>query len=542
MGYLKRTVSLSAIVLTLALTACSGQSKTSSTASNGQTSGSKTMYLGMVNPPINFSTINSSDIASGFIEKFMFDSFLEMTGPQEFVPKLADSFETTDNQTFIIKLNKNAKWSDGKPVTAEDAAFTFNLIANPKVETTVGNYISVFEGLDETGKLKEGQTQIPSVKVIDEQTVEFKTKTPVDPNMIKEQLGSKLMILPKHVLEKIAPSELSKDPFFTKPTVTNGAYKFVQYKKDQYVEFVSNPDYYLGKPKTNSLFVKIMPAPNLVAQLQTGELHMNVAAGIGKIPAQDYETVEKFQNVKTKVEPTIGFQTMMFNTTNITDAKVRQALVYALDREKFVDKLLKGKGEVIDGPYTSVSPYLDKDLEKFTYDPKKAKQLLKEAGWDFNRTLQLVVPIGNKVREQSADIITQNLKDVGVKVKVTTYDFPTIMQKGKGGEFDLLLMGFTFNLDPEISTLYSKAGSYNFMRYDNQTSDELLVKAKSEADPEKRKEIYDELQAIWEKDVPIISLYSDYDFAAISKQVQYGEPKIFGFHNKLQDWSLVGAE
>lgn len=541
MGYLKRTVSLTAIVLTLALSACSGKSSTtSSNASSG--SANKTMYLGMVNPPINFSTISSPDIASSFIEKFMFDSFLEMTGPQEFVPKLADSIETTDNQTFTIKLNQKAKWSDGKPVTAEDAAYTFNLIANPKVETTVGNYISVFEGLDDTGKLKEGQAEIPSVKIIDEHTVEFKTKSPVDPNMIKEQLGSKLMILPKHVLEKVAPGDLAKDPFFMKPTVTNGPYKFVQYKKDQYVEFKSNPDYYLGKPKTNSLFVKIMPAPNLVAQLQTGELHMNVAAGIGKIPAQDYETVEKFNNVKTKVEPTIGFQTMMFNTTKITDAKVRQALVYALDREKFVDKLLKGKGEIVDGPYTSVSPYLNKDLEKFTYNPEKAKQLLKDAGWDFNRTLQLVVPIGNKVREQSADIITQNLKDVGVKVKVTTYDFPTIMQKGKAGEFDLLLMGFTFNLDPEISTLYSKAGSYNFMRYNNQKSDELLLKGQSEANPEKRKEIYNELQAIWEKDVPIISLYSDYDFAAISKQVKFGEPKIFGFHNKLQDWSLIGAE
>ncbi|PLS02465.1 ABC transporter substrate-binding protein [Neobacillus cucumis] len=541
MDYLKRTVSLSAIVLTLALTACSGKSSTtSSTASSG--TANKTMYLGMVNPPINFSTISSPDIASSFIEKFMFDSFLEMTGPQQFVPKLADSIETTDNQTFTIKLNQNAKWSDGKPVTAEDAAFTFNLIANPKVETTVGNYFSVFEGLDDTGKLKEGQTEIPSVKMIDEHTVEFKTKSPVDPNMIKEQLGSKLMILPKHVLEKVAPADLAKDPFFMKPTVTNGPYKFVQYKKDQYVEFKSNPNYYLGKPKTNNLFVKIMPAPNLVAQLQTGELHMNVAAGIGKIPAQDYETVEKFNNVKTKVEPTIGFQTMMFNTTKITDAKVRQALVYAIDREKFVDKLLKGKGEIVDGPYTSVSPYLNKDLEKFTYNPEKAKQLLKEAGWDFNRSLQLVVPIGNKVREQSADIITQNLTDVGVKVKVTTYDFPTIMQKGKAGEFDLLLMGFTFNLDPEISTLYSKAGSYNFMRYDNPKSDELLLKGQSEASPEKRKEIYNELQAIWEKDVPIISLYSDYDFAAISKQVKFGGPKIFGFHNKLQDWSLVGAE
>jgi peptide/nickel transport system substrate-binding protein len=83
----------------------------------------------------------------------------------------------------------------------------------------------------------------------------------------------------------------------------------------------------------------------------------------------------------------------------------------------------------------------------------------------------------------------------------------------------MLLMGFTFTLDPEISTLYSKSGSYNFMKYNNPKSDELLLKGQSEADPEKRKEIYHELQAIWEKDVPIISLYSDYDFVAISKQV-----------------------
>jgi peptide/nickel transport system substrate-binding protein len=542
MNILKRSVSLLVIVLLLVLTACSGTSNTSSNTSNEKTSGNKTMHLGMVNPPINFSTINTPDIASGFIEKFMFDTFLEMTGPQTFVPKLAESFETTDNQTFTIKLNQNAKWSDGKPVTSEDAAFTFNLIANPKVETTVGGYISVLEGLDVTGKLQEGQAEIPSVTIVDEHTLQFKTKSPVDPNMIMEQLGSKLMILPKHVLEKIEPADLAKDPFFLKPTVTNGPYKFVEYKKNQYVQFESNPDYYLGKPKTESLFVKIMPASNLVAQLQTGELHMNAAGGIGKIPAQDYKTVENFQNVKTEVEPTYGFQTMMFNTEKITDAKVREAMVYALDRGSIVSNLLKGYGEVIDGPYTSVSPYLDKSLEKFSYDPEKAKELLKEAGWDFNRAIQLVVPTGNKVREQSADIITQNLKDVGLKVEVTTYDFPTIMQKGKAGEFDLLLMGFTFTLDPDITTLYGKNGTYNFMRYDNQQSEELLLKGKSEADPENRKAIYTELQKIWNQDVPIISLYSDNDFAAISKQVGIGGPKVFGFFNDLQEWSLVGAQ
>lgn len=136
------------------LTGCSKDSgeKASTSGEKG-----KTMFLGMVNPPILFNPINSSDVASQFTEKFMFDSFLEMTGPQEFAPKLAESFETTDNQTYTITLNKEAKWSDGKPVTADDVAFTFNLVANPVVETVVGGYISMFEGLDTNGKLEGEQ-------------------------------------------------------------------------------------------------------------------------------------------------------------------------------------------------------------------------------------------------------------------------------------------------------------------------------------------------------------------------------------------------
>lgn len=546
MKRVKQAISVVAVSSVLLLAACGGGSNPASSGGSGAgksgaSSSGKTMFLGMVNPPILFNPINSADVASQFTEKFMFDSFLEMESPLKFVPKLADSFETTDNQTFTIKINKNAKWSDGKPVTAEDAAFTFQLITNPKVETTVGTYLSMFDGVENTGKVKEGQT-LTSVKVIDEKTLEFKTKAPVDPNMIKEQLGTKMMILPKHVLEKTDPAALSQDPFMQKPTVTNGPFKFVQYKKDQYVEFEKNPDYYLGAPELEKMFIKVMPAPNLVAQLQTGEVHMNVGAGIGKIPPQDFDTVKKFENVKTKDEPTIGFQTMMFNTTKIQDPKVRQAIAYALDRQQIVDKLLKGYGEVVDGPYTSVSPYLDKSLERYSYNTEKAKQMLKEAGWDFNRELTFVVPIGNKVREQSADILTQNLQAAGLKVKVTTYDFPTVMQKAKAGDYELLLMGLTFTLDPELSSLYSSTGTFNFMKYNNAKVDELLLKGKSEPNSDKRKENYAELQKIWNQDVPLISLYSDNDFNAISKQVTNGEPKVFGFHNHLEKWSIGGAQ
>lgn len=531
--------------LSLSLIAgCAGNSQPASqqgTSPNSTTS-AKTMMLGMVNPPVLFNPINSPDVASSFVEGFFFDSLLDMTAPLQFSPELAESFDSKDNQHFTIKLNSKAKWTDGKPITAKDVVFTINLVANPKVETSVGAYIAPLAGLNDKGKLPDGQTSLDSVKQIDDYTVELTTKQPVDPNMIKEQLGSKLMIMPEHVLKDIPPDKLSQHPFSQKPNVTSGAFQFVQYVKDQYVEVKANPGYYKGAPKLGKVFIKLMPAPNLVAQLQTGEIHMNVGMGIGKIATQDYETVEKMNNVRYKVEPNIGFQTMEINNKTLSDPKVRQAIQYALDRQLIVKQLLKGQGEVIEGPYTSISPYLNKNVKATPHDTDKAKQLLKEAGWDFNRTISLVVPTGNLVREQSANIIQQNLEAAGLKVKVTKYDFPTIMQKGRAGDFDLLLIGFTFTLDPDVSSLYGTGGAFNFMKYSNPDMDQLLAQGKAEADLKKRHEIYDQVQALIQKDVPVITLYSDYDMAVVSKKVAVGESKYFGMLYNLNQWDLTGAE
>lgn len=519
------------LAVLLLLVACSNNT----TNGTANTSEEKNLFIGMVNPPIAFNTINSSDVASQYIEGFMFDSLLDMPESLNFTPKLAESFDTTDNQTYTIKINAKANWSDGTPVTAEDAAFTLNLIANPNVETHVGNFLTPLEGL-ENGKLPEGVAEIPSVKVIDEKTLEFKTTNPVDPNMIKEQLGVKLMILPKHILQDVDPKELSKDPFMQNPTVTNGPFKFVQYKKDQYVEFEKNPDYYLGTPKLDKIYVKIMPASNLVAQLQTGEIQMNNS--LGKIAVQDYETVKKIENIKTELQQTIGFQMLVFNMETIKDAKLRQAMAYAINRESIVDNLLKGTGEIIDGPYTSLNPYLNNDLTKYTYDPEKAKQLLAESGWDVNQTLDFVVPLGNKVREQSANIIVQNLEDIGIKVKTATYDFPSSLQMAKEGDYDLYLLGNALTVDPDVSTMYASNGSFNFMNYNNPKVDQLLADGKAEPIAEKRKVIYDELQEIWEADLPVLTLYSDYNFAAVSDSLTYGGVNILDASVDYHLWDV----
>jgi peptide/nickel transport system substrate-binding protein len=546
----QKVFSVVAILSLLLLAACNGGASSPATNENpssttdqpaSNTDGDPgTMFIGLVNPPTGFNPINSGDVAAMFIQKFFQDTLLEMDGPLNFVPRLAESFESTDGQHYTVKINKDAKWSDGTPVTSHDLAFTINTIANPKAETTQGANISMLAGLDASGKLPEGQTELSSVKIVDDKTLELTTGVPVDPNYMKEVFALNVLTLPKHILGDVPIEELAKHPYMQNPTVTSGAFKFVKYEKDQYVELEANKDYYQGAPELEKLFIKIMPAPNLVAQLQTGELDFNISKGIGKIAVQDYDTVSGFEHIETSIEPTIGFQTMMFNNAKL-NADVRKALSMAVDRQLLVDKLLKGYGEYIDGPYSSVSPFLDKSVGEIEFNPEKAKQMLEEAGFDFNTPLELVVPIGNKVREQSAPIIAQSLAQIGVKTEITNYDFPTIMQKGKAGDFDLLLIGFTLTLDPDVSGVYGSGQTYNFMGYNNPKMDELLLKGKQEADVSVRKGIYSEIQKIIIDDVPVLTLYSDHDFAGVNKRVEFGKPKTFGTHHNLQKWAVSGA-
>src|SRR5206468_1015221 len=138
------------------------------------------------------------------------------------------------------------------------------------------------------------------------------------------------------------------------------------------------------------------------------------------------------------------------------------AIAYAINRELLVNNLLKGEGEIADTSFISDNPYLNKNIKPYDYNPKLAQQLLQEAGWDFNKTLTLVVPTGNKAREQSADIIVENLKAVGVKAQINKFDVATLMQKGAKGDFDLLMSGFQLSPDPDLAWLLKTGAVWNY--------------------------------------------------------------------------------
>jgi len=247
--------------------------------------------------------------------------------------------------------------------------------------------------------------------------------------------------------------------------------------------------------------------------------------------------------VSTKVNPTIGFQTIQFNVKTFADPRMRQGLAHAINRQQILDQLLLGNGEIVDGPYTSQSPYLDKDLKNLTYDPVLAKKLLTEAGWDFSRKINFVVPTGNKIRERSADILLQNFKAIGLNVVQTNYDFPTTLAKARKKDHDLVLMGLNFNIDPDVSNMYASKGSFNLTGYDSAQSDALLDAGKAEANTAARHKIYNNLQKLWQTDLPVLTLYSDHAVASSSKSLAVGGAAPFwnGSLANVGQWAFEGA-
>lgn len=544
------------LTLTLLFTACSGGKTTGNTdqqtgsensASNGNTENkapSDILYIGMTNAPGSFNLINTADVAGKWIQRFMFDSLLTMPTTTTFESGLADSFETEDNQNFTIKLNKKAAWSDGTPVTADDVVFTLNYIANPEVETQKGTNISMLDGVTTAGKLEKGLDKIPNLVAVDDKTVTLKTNKPVDPAYIKEFLGFEIMILPKHIVEKIPAADYGNSEAVNKPTVTSGPYKFVEYQTNAHIEFAANPDYYKGEPKIKKIFVKIMNGTNIITEFQSGGIHMAAGGGIGVVPVQDLEVLRDDPKLQIDSNPGFNSQYMLINNKKFSNPKFRLALAYAINRDLIVKNLLKGEGDVIASPYTKASPYLKEGLETIEYNPEKAKQLIAESGFDTSKEINLIVPIGNKVREQSANLIEQDLEAVGLKVVQTTYDFPTVISTIRDiDKFDLCLLGFAYTVEPDTSTYYATGGAMNFSKISDKHLDELLAKGTELTSFEERKVVYYEIQQYMRDNMFILPLYADYQIAAKNKMLNGGIGKYWaGSLSNIHEWTINGAQ
>lgn len=526
------------------LTACGAQSDGAQESASGsaavsqQASGEKIVNVGVTN---TLESLNPLLLNGGEINKYatglMFLPLMELDADLNFEGMLADSITTEDNKNFIVHIDEAAVWSDGTPVTADDVVYTALRLASPVINNTAMMYY-VFEGVNDAGFVEKGAESVEGIQKVDDKTVRFTTKSEMPLTTFISTYARYLLTLPKHVIEQYSEEELSTADWFNHPDVVSGPFIVTDYDVDHYISYTANKDYWKGAPKIDKLNIKIVDGSQIYAGLQSGEIDITQPT-MSVIPMEDYESIEALENVNVVYGSPVTNQSVFIQTANVPDARVRQAMLYAINREQILNELLGGHGEVIDGFLSSASPFFDETIKPVPYDPEKAKSLLEDAGWDGTQTLRFYINSGDSTFVNAASIIAAQWAAVGIKAEIQTVDFATLMAVSGSEDYDVLAVQYTYapvDPYPDMSWLLGGAGSWT--GYGNDEVNEALKKSQLTDDAVETKELFSVVNRKVQEDVPMFSAYVISAQAAVNKRVSGAEPTVYGFFNDVHNWDV----
>ncbi|MBD5547963.1 MAG: ABC transporter substrate-binding protein [Lachnospiraceae bacterium] len=550
-GFIKRLLSFSLVAaLVFMMAGCGSNVKDSeaegnSSAAEGEApaennaTGEKIVNVGVTDSlgGVNPFVIDQTEI-NKYAVGLMFLPLLELDSELNFQGMLADSVTTEDNINFVVHIDDAATWSDGTPVTAADVEYTVRRLASPVVNNTT-LMLYAFEGVGDDGFVEQGAESVAGLQIIDDKTIQFTSKYPMALTTFENTYARYLHVMPKHVIEQFGEEELLTADWFNHPDVISGPFFLTDYDNDHYISYEANTDYWKGAPKIDKLNIRIVDASQIYAGLQSGEIditHHTMTA----IPQEDFESIEALENVETVYGAPITNQSAFIQTVNIPDARVRQALVYAIDRQQLVDQLLKGHGEVVDGFVSSASPFFSEEVTPISYDPDKAKQLLEEAGWDGTQTLRFYVNSGDSTFVNGAQVLVAQWAAVGIKVEVNTVDLATLMTIAGSTDYDILAVQYTYapvDPYPDVDWLLSGEGSWT--GYHSDEISEALAGTQQTSDVEEIRDLYAVVDKKVQEDVPMFSAYIISAQGAVSNRLTGATPSAYGFFNNVQNWDVV---
>jgi peptide/nickel transport system substrate-binding protein len=552
----KRTKSLISLLLILVigflLVGCSSKdSKEGSTTGNSEVATNtgtestdakeKVVNIGVTD---TLKTLNPLLIDAGEVNKYstgmMFLPLVDLGPDLNFEPMLADSITTEDNIHFKVHIDDAATWSDGTPITADDVVFTALRLTSPVVANPSLMYFA-FEGVGDDGFVAEGATSIPGIVALDNKTVQFTAKYPMALTTFENTYARYLLTLPKHILENVAEADLATYDWFNHPDVVSGPFFVTDFDVNHYISYTKNDNYWKGKVNIDKLNIKIVTGSQLYAGLQSGEIDF-VQQTMGVIPQEDYANIEALENINAVYGEPVTNQSVFFQTKNdaISDPKVRQAILYGIDRNQLVSGLLNGKGEVVDGFLSSASPFYDSSLVPTEYNPEKAKQLLAEAGWDGSKTLRFYVNSGDTTFVNGASVIAAQLGAIGIKVEIQTVDFTTLMTVVGTTDYDMLAVQYTYApIDPYPDVNWLLSGEGSWTGYSNSDITAALAKTQLTSDVNEIKGYYLTVDQKVQQDIPMFSAYVIKALGAVNKRLVNATPSVYGSFNHIENWDIV---
>ncbi|MGB8621627.1 MAG: ABC transporter substrate-binding protein [Paracoccaceae bacterium] len=408
-------------------------------------------------------------------------------------PSLAKSWEISDDGlTYTFHLREGVKWHDGEPFTADDVVFS----ADKFLRKT-------------NARLRVSLEHVESITAPDDQTVVFKLKEPFGPFIGVFEAGTMPMV-PKHIYEG---TDYANNPANNTPIGT-GPFKFDKWEKGSYIHLVKNEDYYLdGKPYLDEVYYRVIPdAAARAVAFENGEV--NVLPG-GSIENWDVPRLTKMDGVCSTGKGWEYFAPHALAWLNnregpTSNKKFRQALMYAMDREFVRDVIWNGFGTVATGPISSKTNFYSDDVTHYDYDPDKARALLKEMGYDGTPVRILPLPYG-ETWQRWGEAMKQNLEEVGVNVEMVASDVAGWNQKLADWDYDIAFTYMYQYGDPALGVArnylasnIAKGSPWNNVEgYANPELDKKWEAAAVAPSPEKRQEIYDEIQKEIVDDVPV---------------------------------------
>lgn len=522
---------------------------------NSDSKGNDTIVYSMDTAPSGvFNPLISDTAYDDAVNSAVYASLMTVNENSELEEYLADSYEVSDDQKVITYHLKDATWHDGETVMAEDVAFAFTSLADANY--TGGNYGDV-ESIKGAKAYHDGEADsIEGIKVIDEKTIEITFEKIYAPAITN--LGTKA-IIPKHIWEGKDIATWDTQTELLNAPIGCGPYKLTEYKSGQYVKFAAAKDFFLGEPKTANLIYQVVNADTLQAEFENGSINI---ATVNDLTTADIDAL-KAEGLEVASYSNYMYQYMGINLRLeiFRDVNVRQAMMYALDRQAMVDKLLEGRGQVVNAPMLPMlwSYPAESDLNSYDYNVEKAKELLKTAGWEDTDgdgvldkngekfSLTLDCPTGSSKRETTAVLIQEALKQVGIEVEIVSMDFPALMEKVVSNhDFDLYMMGNTLSLDPDPKPYWhSDAVSnepgvqgYNIVGYVNPSVDELIQEGNATLNQEERTKIYNEFGKTLNEDVAQVYLYNQDIEHAYNSNLEGYKPSTFNEFYNMHNWVI----
>jgi peptide/nickel transport system substrate-binding protein len=457
-----------------------------------------------------------SDAASERYRQLMYNSLMKKNERLDYVPDLAESVTPApDGLSVTFTLRDGVKFHSGKPLTSADVKYTMDTLLAPNSPSPKSP--SFFEG---TGAARA--PFITAVEAPDARTVVFRLRKP--------WLELYANLLPVGIIPEGSFDTLEQAPNGT------GPFKFAaQNRGERSVDMAANEEYWEGAPSIKQLRVRvILDAGTQQAELQSGNAHLalNTALTPDAVVA-----LGRSPNLKVEQSPGANIQYLGINTEAepLNDVRVRRAVAHAIDRESLIKNLLQGQARVAHSMLPPES-WAYAGGQVYNYDPARARQLLDEAGLrdpdgDGPRpraTKPVVMKISatNAVARQSAGVIQNALKDVGLAVSIETLEDNTLREQLVNGQYGLTIGRWVGgNQDPiflrDLFTFLTGEGNYRFnrSRYSNPELDKVLGQAVNTADRAQAAELYKRAQEIISRDMPTLPLWYPNNIAVAQQSV-----------------------